>query len=384
MQQVENYKIIPLNRSKDLTTYSNEKFTILYRTEKPKELVCEEAFWLVQCNNCRKYFIKRASAIRKGKFICDCELDLTGQRFGRWTVLYKTSYKKNYERSILWHCKCDCGIEKDVTASNLRNGKSQSCGCLNRENVAKAAKKRLNDLTGQRFGYWTVLYRDKNNDRNATMWHCKCICGIEKDITASSLIRGMTKSCGCQKGKFISNYFLQDLTGQKYGKLTVLYLSDIRKNNRTTWHCKCDCGNETDVQASLLKKGMVSSCGCLKGSKNNMLIENMLKNNNIIYQKQYNPFQKYRFDFFIENKYIIEFDGSQHFFWHNGSTWNNEENFYITRKHDLIKNKYCFDNNIPLIRIPYDVEYTIDDLKLETTRFLLTPENEKEYYESRA
>ena len=50
---------------------------------------------------------------------------------------------------------------------------------------------------------------------------------------------------------------------------------------------------------------------------------------------------------------------------------------------NLIKNKYCFDNNIPLIRIPYNAEYTIDDLKLETTRFLLTPENEEEYYNSR-
>ena len=50
---------------------------------------------------------------------------------------------------------------------------------------------------------------------------------------------------------------------------------------------------------------------------------------------------------------------------------------------DLQKNHYCFDNNIPIIRIPYDAEYTIDDLKLETTRFLLTPENEEEYYTSR-
>ena len=57
--------------------------------------------------------------------------------------------------------------------------------------------------------------------------------------------------------------------------------------------------------------------------------------------------------------------------------------FYEKYIYDLIKNKYCFDNKIPLIRIPYDVDYTLNDLKLETTRFLLTPENEKEYYERR-
>lgn len=52
-------------------------------------------------------------------------------------------------------------------------------------------------------------------------------------------------------------------------------------------------------------------------------------------------------------------------------------------KKDLIKNQYCFKNNIPLIRIPYDKDYTIEDLKLATTKFLLTPENEKFYYETR-
>ena len=95
------------------------------------------------------------------------------------------------------------------------------------------------------------------------------------------------------------------------------------------------------------------------------------------------------FDFAVFNKYnntllyLIEFDGSQHFTYfyeENNKGWNNKENFDITRKNDLIKNKYCFEHNIPLIRIPYNEEYTFEDLKLETTRFLLTPENENQYY----
>ena len=80
----------------------------------------------------------------------------------------------------------------------------------------------------------------------------------------------------------------------------------------------------------------------------------------------------------MNNKYIIEYDGEQHF--KPIDVWGGEEALSNTRERDLIKNKYCFDNNIPLIRIPYDAEYTIDDLKLETTKFLLTPENEQEYY----
>ena len=85
------------------------------------------------------------------------------------------------------------------------------------------------------------------------------------------------------------------------------------------------------------------------------------------------------FDFAIEDKngraYLLEYDGGQHF--EEISHWGKLED---RRKHDLIKNQYCFKNNIRLIRIPYDTKYTIDDLKPETTRFLLTPENEQDYY----
>jgi len=114
----------------------------------------------------------------------------------------------------------------------------------------------------------------------------------------------------------------------------------------------------------------------------------MTNNINFITQKTFNDLKSINnypvyFDFFIDNFYIIEYDGEQHFKYHSGNTWNNENTFKITRQNDLLKNKYCFEHNIPLIRIPYDTEYTFEDLKLETTHFLLTPENEKDYYESR-
>jgi hypothetical protein len=50
----------------------------------------------------------------------------------------------------------------------------------------------------------------------------------------------------------------------------------------------------------------------------------------------------------------------------------------------LIKNQYCFQNNIPLIRIPYweKDNLTIEDLIPASSRFLLTPENEEQYYQN--
>lgn len=89
------------------------------------------------------------------------------------------------------------------------------------------------------------------------------------------------------------------------------------------------------------------------------------------------------FDIAIYNKnillYLIEYDGIQHF-----ERGHFHDSYEHTHQNDLIKNQYCFKNKIPLIRIPYDVEYDLNDLKLETTRFLLTPENEEEYYAKRS
>lgn len=61
--------------------------------------------------------------------------DLSGQRFGRWLILERSG-TKNYPsgaRQPQYLCKCDCGNEKIVVSSILRDGSSKSCGCLNAE-----------------------------------------------------------------------------------------------------------------------------------------------------------------------------------------------------------------------------------------------------------
>lgn len=52
-----------------------------------------------------------------------------------------------------------------------------------------------------------------------------------------------------------------DLTGKKFGKLTVIRLSE-RKNGRITWLCECDCGNEKVIRADDLRTGNSKTCGC--------------------------------------------------------------------------------------------------------------------------
>jgi len=58
-------------------------------------------------------------------------IDLTGKRFGRWTVIKRASSRKiGNKPAILWKCRCDCGEFREVLGSSLRSGVSRSCGCL--------------------------------------------------------------------------------------------------------------------------------------------------------------------------------------------------------------------------------------------------------------
>ena len=326
MEQIENFKIFKTNihsRAKDLTGCIFGDYQVLYRTECPEGKNPDHAWWLCQCNLCKKYFIKQGSYLTKktAKNECDCRYDLVGQKIGRWTVQYLLE-ERTKKRGKIYHCKCECGNEKDVPAETLRRGESKSCGCLNRELAAERCRATRIDLTGQRFG-----------------------------------------------------------------KLVALFPIYSENGGHTLWHCQCDCGNTCDIDMGNLRSGKSQSCGCTN-SKNEEKIIKLLTENNIPFEYQINyldlPGKK--FDFHIgtnlEKGYIIEYDGQQHFSY-TGTGWDTQEHYERTHANDLRKNLYCFRNNIPIIRIPYDVDYTIDDLKLETTRFLLTPENEKEYYESR-
>lgn len=55
-----------------------------------------------------------------------------------------------------------------------------------------------------------------------------------------------------------------DLTGQRFGRLTVIRYDHTTENGNACWRCRCDCGNETIVRRQNLQSGLTQSCGCLK------------------------------------------------------------------------------------------------------------------------
>ncbi|MDB4352393.1 hypothetical protein OAA60_03070 [Porticoccaceae bacterium] len=89
-------------------------------------------------------------------------VDLSNQKFGRWTAMERTGTKGG---GALWLCKCDCGNVGEVRSNALRTGKSKSCGCYNKE-VRKAVcieRNTTHGMSGTRtYTIWdNMKYRDK-------------------------------------------------------------------------------------------------------------------------------------------------------------------------------------------------------------------------------
>ena len=276
--------------------------------------------------------------------------NLIGKKFGKLTVINEASPKiePSGKKKIMWECICECGNIRVVSSSNLTSGHTRSCGCMcGRENII-----------GKKYGRLTVLeYMGDSKHK------CICECGNFVTVDTSNLKNGNTKSCGCLQKEKASELNYIDLTGNRYGKLTVIERLENNRYGHTVYRCKCDCGGYAIVESGSLKSGKTLSCGCIK-SKGEMIINNWLNSNNINYKSQYSidnlfystgrrPF----FDFAIFDKHnkllcLIEYNGKQHY-GYSGSGWDNEFNFKKTQIRDLEKRKLCAENNIKLYEIPY-------------------------------
>lgn len=124
--------------------------------------------------------------------------DLTGQRFGKLTVVGIGSRASN--GSIKWLCQCDCDENSKVCVRGdaLKSGRTVSCGCFNRE------KAKCN-LEGQRFGHLTVIKEEGRSKDGDVLWLCKCDCTNDHIVKTTDLTHGHVKSCGCLKSKMISD-----------------------------------------------------------------------------------------------------------------------------------------------------------------------------------
>lgn len=100
-----------------------------------------------------------------------------------------------------------------------------------------------------------IAGRDKHGRLD---WLCLCDCGQRSVVHSENLLTGNTKSCGCLRKQPASSRL--DLTGERFGMLTVFKRLPTVPGGISVWRCRCDCGSWVDVKLGGLRSGKIVRC----------------------------------------------------------------------------------------------------------------------------
>ena len=125
----------------------------------------------------------------KGISTGSVEKNITGNKFGKWTVIERQ--EKNLYGQYNYLCRCECGNEKIISKRYLTEGRSKSCGC--------GVENTRFDVTGKRFNSLVAIRPLKDKLKWDTIWEWKCECGKRFNKQINRVIDGYTKDCGCSR-----------------------------------------------------------------------------------------------------------------------------------------------------------------------------------------
>ncbi len=193
--------------------------------------------WLCRCDCGTERLVLERALLYGGSESCGClrkeravesvSHDLTGKTFGELTVLAKSDHQPK-NGGVWWHCICSCGDTYDVPGTLLVTGKRTYCpNRIHERNYISA------DITGQKFGRLTALHpTDARDAKGSVIWHCRCDCGNEADVSYNSLMYTHIQSCGCKKKEHDQELggFLTHVSGTS---VDMLKSKKIPTNNTT-------------------------------------------------------------------------------------------------------------------------------------------------------
>lgn len=328
------------------------------------------SMWNCLCDCGKKTTVSLSELKGGGTKSCGClrtaaKNNLLGKKFGLWTVVERTPAKR-----CSYLCRCECGTEKVIRADHLKTfSETSSCGCNRSETQKKqyqnGRKTREINLKNKVFGKLHVLDGPiHKNNTSSTYWVCECKCGNIVEKSGEKLRRGMATSCGCLTKELRSKNRIIDLSEKTFGEWTVLKRGKDhicpKGQSAPKWLCQCSCGTKREVFGAILRNGTSMSCGCLKASKGERAIAEILQKERVEFLKEYqfedlvsskgNPL---RFDFCLLKSgkivALIEYQGEQHFYKEDERFGYNQRKFT-----DPKKKKYCEVNNISLYEVRFD------------------------------
>ena len=260
--------------------------------------------------------------------------------------------------------KCECGNEYEVDISNLLRTKQYKCPSCGRKSMA--SKHRKDELYFEELDKYKLKFVDENEYKGVKNHYYF----ITKDgyYTKTNLYN-LAK--GADFRRFIfdpHNKFIKENIDHfaELQKTRSVFVSAEFKGSKTRYKFKCECGEEFYHTWRTFK--IDTDLRCPKCRKSISTIELKVKvwldENAIEYETQKTfagcgKKRLFRFDFYlpVQNK-LIEVDGEQHFkpvYFGNKKTSPEkiQENFLKGQERDKVKNKFCEDNHIPLLRISY-------------------------------
>lgn len=287
--------------------------------------------------------------------------NIIGIKNGNYTVisLDEEKTKKEIERKAkgeikrakefyIIQCK-QCGKTRTVSKQKAVQG-NLTCTCQQKGVEAHDLKK------GMTFGKWTII--DKAQEHYGQPHYiCKCECGTIKPVNGYNLVYGKTIDCGCGRKQVLSETTIKDLVGQKFGKLTV-----IGRKEDLKYVCQCECGSVVEVRGCSLVTGHTTSCGCTT-SKYGEILQDVVLGMGYECKREYyvkinhKDLTYFRYDLYVPQLNLaIEYDGEGHYipidYGGKGKEWA-EHQLKTRQYYDEIKNDYCKQNNVNLLRIPY-------------------------------
>jgi hypothetical protein len=344
------------NKYEVLGEYKDYKTKILVRhyCDYSWEIYPSELFRLKSCPRCSNRVRKTQEEFEEQiKALVGNEYEVIGE--------YKGSHKKVKMKHV------ECGHIWKVEATAFANNGTRCPNCnggIKKTRTHDDFVREVNLKFGDKYEILSI-YKNMSTD---IAYKCK----EHGELVAKPqtfLMNGCNGCCMDRRAK-THDQFLLELKGI-HENITPI---DTYKRSKYKMRFKCTCGHEWKITANQILTGYGGCPICdVNTSTGEKKVESYLQSMNIKYTKQYtNEKCKYvktlRFDIYVENKILIEYDGKQHFepidFGGKGMEYAIED-FETRRSQDIVKNNFCIENNIPLIRIPYyenDIYYILEQI----------------------
>lgn len=327
---------------------------------------------ILYCNVHNVEFCIRFSKLKIGQGCPKCAMEKRGKSRLKWSIDKIISYiednskytiiniiKINGRKTIL-DVICDRGHRRIISFETiLQDAKCKICfdeDKVKNNNIEILKNKIIKKGIGKKVELLEIIYY---NSHENSLLLLKCLeCGYIFTSTYSNLFyTPHLNYCRKCANKHLSEIKSMDINEVKEYIESFNYklLSDYYKNNTTYIKVECEKGHKYTTTYGAFKNG--NRCPYCNQSKGEYKIKKFFKNNNMIYNEQ-KRFEDCRFkkplpfDFYLpQYNILIEYDGEFHY---KISRYEDGfDKFINTKIRDTVKNIYCKNNDIKLIRIPY-------------------------------